>query len=323
MRLTFYTFFSLLLLWLGLTVVAGLMLPDQLLKGPLPIRTEHQQMHIRGSLAEYGSHWSKHEVEGGEGVPLEVWWLHRLQPKGVAIILHGFGDDAWGSAARARELPDWDAVVFTFRGRDRHPEIPSTLGAWERQDVVRVEAFLERQGFPRQRILIVGTSMGAGVALLALADLEQSGPPLAGALLESPYRDLRDAARNHLKGTLGWTELLARPAERIAIFRASRIAHFNPEDVSPLKASMGLRTPIALLSGDADGITPLDGVQAIAAHHPDLTVVHGAGHCEAGGRLPGGWQAWADARLASWGAGSRKLSVEGQWFCVPSGNIKG
>lgn len=234
-------------------------------------------------------------------MPLEVWWLHRLQPKGAAIILHGFGDDAWGSATRARELPDWDTVVFTFRGRDRHPEIPSTLGAWERQDVVRVEEFLERQGFPRQRILMVGTSMGAGVALLSLEDLERSGPPLAGALLESPYRDLRDAASNHLKGTLGWAEVLARPAEYLAIRRAARLARFNANEVSPLDASVDLRTPIALLSGDADTITPLAGVQAIAAHHPDLTVVRGAGHCEAGGRIPGGWKAWADARLASWG----------------------
>lgn len=300
MRMAFSMFFSLLFLWAGSTVAAGFMLPDQLLKGPLPSRTEDQRIQIRGSLAEHGSHWSKHEIAGGEGVPLEIWWLHRSQPKGVAIILHGFGDDAWGSAARARDLPDWDAVVFTFRGRDRHPEIPSTLGAWERQDVVRVEEFLERQGFSRHQILFVGTSMGAGVALLSLGDLERSGSPLAGALLESPYRDLRDAARNHLKGTLGWIEVLARPAEFLAIRRAARLAHFNPNEVSPLDASASLRTPIAMLSGDADTITPLAGVQAIAAHHPDLTVVHGAGHCEAGGSLPNGWKAWADARLSKW-----------------------
>lgn len=301
MRLACRIFFPLFLLWAGLTVAAGFMLPAQLLKAPMPHRTESQREQIRGSLAEYGSHWSKHEIAGGEGVPLEVWWLHRPQAKGVAVILHGFGDDAWGSATRARELPDWDAVVFTFRGRDRHPEIPSTLGAWERQDVVCVEEFLEGQGFPRQRILMVGTSMGAGVALLALEDLERSGPPLAGALLESPYRDLRDAARNHLKGTLGWTEVVARPAEYLAIRRAARLAHFNPNEVSPLDASADLRTPIALLSGDADAITPLAGVQAIAEHHPDLTVVRGAGHCEAGGRIPGGWKAWAETRLLRWG----------------------
>ncbi len=301
MRLVNRLLFPLLLLWAGLTVVAGFVLPDQLLKAPMPSRTEVQRERIRGALAEYGSRWTRHPVAGGEGVPLEVWWLHRPQSKGVAILLHGFGDDTWGSAARARDLPDWDVAVFTFRGRDLHPEIPSTLGAWEREDVVRVERFLESQGISRRRILMVGTSMGAGVALLALAKLEQSGEPLAGALLESPFIDLRDAARNHIKGTLGWTEVLARPAEWIAIFRAARIAHFNPGDVSPLKASASLRTPIALLAGGADCITPLDGVRAIALHHRDLTVVSEAGHCEAGARIPGGWKAWADARLSRWG----------------------
>lgn len=304
MRLALRIFFPLLLLWAGLTVAAGFMLPDQLLKGPMPSRTEVQRERIRGMLAENGSRWTRHEVSGGESVPLEVWWLHRTHSEGVAILLHGFGDDAWGSAARASDLPDWDVVVFTFRGRDRHPEIPSTLGAWERQDVVLVEGFLESQGFPRRKILIVGTSMGAGVALLALADLERSGPPLAGALLESPYLDLRDAARNHIKGPLGRFEVLAQPAEWIAIFRAARAAHFSPDDVSPLKASVGLHTPIALLAGDTDAITPLKGVKMIALHHPDLTVVHGTGHCEAGGRVQGGWKAWADARFLRW------------WICI-------
>lgn len=301
MRAAFRTVFSLLLVWLGLTVAAGFLLPGQLLKSPLPSRTDADRERFRADLAGPDSWWTRHAVAGGEEAPLEVWWLHRARSKGVAIILHGFGDDAWGSAGRARDLTDWDAAVFTFRGRDRHPEIPSTLGAWERQDVVRVEAFLEGQGIPRARILLVGTSMGAGVALLALSDLERSGPPLAGALLESPYLDLRDAALNHIKGTLGWSEFLARPAERMAIQRAARIAHFGPDEVSPLKASLTLCTPIALLSGDTDSITPLGGVKAIARHHPDLTVVGGAGHCEAGARIPGGWKAWAQRRLAKWG----------------------
>ncbi len=301
MRLAFRIPFLLLLLWSGLTMAAGFLLPDQLLKGPIPSRTEAQRQSIRVALTDNVGRWTHHDVAGGEGVPLEVWWFHRLQAKGVAIILHGFGDDAWGSATRAHDLPDWDTVVFTFRGRDHHPEIPSTLGAWERQDVVCVVKFLESQGFPRRNILIVATSMGAGVALLALADMEKSGLPLAGALLESPYLDLRDVARNHIKGTLGGLEVLAWPAEQIALYCASRAANFCADDVSPVRASIGLRTPVALLTGDADAITPLAGVQQIARHHPDLTIVQGAGHCEAGGRVQGGWKAWADVRLSRWG----------------------
>lgn len=289
-------------LWALLSLIIGvLLLPPMLLDGPLPSRTEAQREFLREEHCPRGCRWSCTVLPGGEGVPLDVWRLHRPAPKGVAIILHGFGDDAWGGVSRIADLPGWDVVLFTFRGRDRHPAVPCTLGGWERGDVSAVVKHVVVEGTPRSRILLVAASQGAGVALLALSDLEKNGGPLGGALLECPYRDLADAARNHLKGALGNIECIARPAEWIALQRAGSLAHFDPDEVSPERASAGLRTPVALLTGDADTITPLAGVQAIAKNCPDLTVVRGAGHCEASGRIPGGWKGWADPRLARWG----------------------
>lgn len=292
---------ALLFLWGAITLLGALLLPAHLLKAPLPVRTDAQRASLRAALTGDGDHWTFHRVRGGEGAPLEVAWLHRPRSKGVAMYLHGFGDDAFGTVGYSRSLPDWDAVMFTFRGRDRHPEIASTLGAWERIDVAAVVALLEGAGVPRARLLIVGASQGAGVALLALADLEQSGAPLAGALLESPFRDLRDAARNHIRSRIGGWEWLCRSAETLALRRAGGFGRFDPALVSPLTASRGLRTPLALLAGDADQITPLEGVAEIARFHPDLVVIAGAGHCEAGARLPQGWSAWAQERLERWG----------------------
>jgi pimeloyl-ACP methyl ester carboxylesterase len=289
-----------LLLWAAANACLGLLLPDHLLKGPMPRRTEADRSRIRAELATPGTAWTRHDIPGGEGRPLQLWWLHRTQPKGVALILHGFGDDAWGTAPRLRDLPDLDAVVFTLRGRDLHPEVPSTLGAFEAMDIEAAVRFIEGRGVPRQRIVLVAVSQSAGAALLGLRRLETGGP-LGGALLESPWRDLRDAARNHLRGTLGAAELLLRPAEELALARAGRIAGFRAREVSPLEASQHLTTPIALLAGDADVVTPLAGVRRIAAHHPDLTIAAGAGHCESAGRLPGGWRAWAEPRLRRWG----------------------
>lgn len=287
------------------SLLAGWWLPSLLLNAPLPQRPSGEIEASLAALAGDSGSWTVHPIPSRLGVTLRVHWLHRPGAKGAAILLHGFGDDALGMAPRLRDLPELDVLCFTFRGRDLAPETPSTLGAHERGDVAAVVRFLEGAGWLRDRQVLVGCSQGAGVAILALADLEAQGAPLAGALLESPFMDLHDAARNHLRGTLGDFEVLARPAEWIGLWRAGRIAGFDPAAVSPVQASRGLRTPLALLAGDADSITPLPGVQAIARNHPDLTIVPGAGHLEAGSKVPGGWRGWADRRLRSWNLASK------------------
>lgn len=294
-----------LVLWVLATVVAGLwLLPPLLLAGPVPQRTEADRAAVRARLAAPGETWEQRQVLGGEARPLEVWRLRRPASLGVVVYLHGFGDDAWGTLGRAAELARWDAVGFSFRGRDRDPAVPCTLGGWERRDVAAVVRSLEAEGVARQGIVLAGWSMGAAVALLALEDLEREGGPLGGALLECPFEDLPAATRDHLRGTLGALETLARPAERLALAQAGRRARFDPEAVSPRRAARHLRTPLAVVTGDADRETPLEGVRALAV--ADLTVVPGAGHCEASTRLAGGWGGWAQARLERWGAGNGK-----------------
>ena len=291
---------ALLALWLAGTAVAALMLPRLLLHAQLPARSEAAREALRARLRG-GGHWTCHRVPGGQGAPLEVWWLHRPRARGAAILLHGFGDDGWGPAPLAASLPGWDILLFTFRGRDRDPAVPATLGAHEQWDAVSAVRLASSGGWPRSRIIFVAASQGAGVALLALRDLEAEGAPLGGALLESPFRDLRDAARNHVRCPLGALAPLAWPAVDLALRRAGRRAAFDPGAVSPLRASQGLRTPAALLTGDADEVTPLAGVRALGAGTGDLTVVPGAGHGAAGAQVPGGWRAWAEGRLARWG----------------------
>lgn len=289
------------LAWVLASVGIGLwLLPDLLLNPPVPLRTEPQRAAVRAEIQGSDGTFARVAVKGGEGIDLELWHLRRPAPLGAIIYLHGFGDDVWGTLGRARALPEWDALGFTFRGRDRNASPPCTLGAWERRDVVAAFHYLEAEGFPPERILIAGWSMGAGVALLALEDLEKEGKQIGGALLECPFQDLERAARDHIRGTLGSFEPLAYAAERIAIGVAGRKAHFDPALVSPALSAGRVRCRIALITGDADRETPLEGVRRIALAHPDLTIVPGAGHCKASNRLPGGWEGWARLRLKAW-----------------------
>lgn len=288
--------------WLVASVGVGVwLLPNLLLNVPVPQRTEAFRTKVRLDVLSSGGTLEKAQVKGGEDRNLELWHLRRRNPKGAVIYLHGFGDDIWGTFGRSNALPEWDAVGFTFRGRDANPSIPCTLGAWERADVVAAFHYLEKAGFPPHRIILAGWSMGAGVALLAMEDIEKEGKLVGGALLECPFEDLERAARDHIRGTLGSLEFLARLAEHLAVKEAGRLARFDPAEVSPVRSAKRVKSRVALISGDADAETPIDGVQRMALAHPDLTIVGGAGHCEASNRLPGGWETWAKVRLEAWG----------------------
>lgn len=293
---------ALLLLWLATSLAAGLwLLPGLLLGVPTPQRTDAYRVQVLEGLLGPGDQATCTNLVGGEGRRLELVHVRRPHPKGVVIYLHGFGDDAWGTLGRARALPEWDAAGFTFRGRDRDGTIPCTLGGWERADGVAVVQHLLGLGYAPNQILFAGWSMGAGTALLILEDLEREGTQVGGALLECPFEDLSGAARDHLRGTLGAWEVMARLAEGIALHQTGRRAQFTPAQVSPVRAASRVTCRVALVTGDADGETPIAGVRAIARTHPDLTVVPGAGHCEASNRLPGGWEGWARERLLRWG----------------------
>jgi predicted alpha/beta-fold hydrolase len=290
------------IVWVVASAVVGWwVLPNLLLHPSVPVRTETFRAQVQADLQGPKDALIRTQIQGGEGQALELWHLKRSAPKGAVIYLHGFGDDVWGTLGRARALPEWDAVGFTFRGRERDASTPCTLGAWERKDVVAAFHYLEAVGFSSDRILIAGWSMGVGVALLACEDLEKEGKRTGGALLECPFEDLEHAARDHIRGTLGPLEVTARLAEWVAIRAAGHLAQFDPAQVSPLRSSEWIVGRVALISGDVDRETPIEGVKKIARFHPDLTVISGAGHCEASNRFPAGWEAWARVRLAAWG----------------------
>jgi hypothetical protein len=106
-----------------LNLLAGwAILPPMLLDAPLPARTEAERSALRTGLCPPGCSWTSETLTGGESRPLTVWRLHRPASRGIAVLLHGFGDDAWGGVSRLKDLPELDAVTFrNVRGVNFQP----------------------------------------------------------------------------------------------------------------------------------------------------------------------------------------------------------
>jgi len=213
-----------------------------------------------------------------------IWRLRRRVPSpGVVLLLHGFGDDRWGTSPALRWFPGLDAAIFTYLRRDeairagRTPP-PVTFGAREAEEVVAIVHGLEDQGTPRGRILLMGRSLGASVGLLALARLEREGKgPLGGIIWEGAPASSRDFAERLVRGPRDrfWHPLLAPLIGALASRLAGCRGHYRPADTDLLARTAGLQlgTPSLCFIATQDRLAPPAVQRALAARFTDIRTV--------------------------------------------------
>ncbi|GLH66560.1 alpha/beta hydrolase [Geothrix edaphica] len=231
-----------------------------------------------GGHGDPGGVWSSEEVAG-----LQLWRLRRREPApGVVLLLHGFGDDRWGTSPALKWFPGLDAAIFTYRRRDDAlraggPAPAVTFGVAESRDVVRIVHHLEATGIPRRKILLLGRSLGASVGLLALADLEREGRgPLAGLIWEGAPASSRSFAERLVRGPADrWWHILAPSIGALASRTAGRLGGYDPSETDLLGRTAGLRfaTPSLCFLATQDRLAPPEVQRALAARFTAIRVV--------------------------------------------------
>ena len=235
---------ALVVAWAGFTtykiraVAAELVNPPFYQPKPLEVVDQTYAELAKGDGHDPGGTWSSQEVGG-----LQLWTFQRAKPsKGIVLLLHGFGDDRWGTSPALKWFPDEDAAIFTYRGRDDamrsgHPVPPVTFGARESEEVVRMVHHLETQGWRRNQILLMGRSLGASVGLLALVQLESNGHgPLAGIIWEGAPPSSRSFGEALVRGPKNrlWHPLVAPLAGKYGSALAARKGGYKVSDTDVL-----------------------------------------------------------------------------------------
>lgn len=221
----------------------------------------------------HGLEWEPVEVPTPLG-PAPAW-LVPADPSRCAIFVHGKG-------ARREEtlrmLPvvhatGWSSLVITYRN---DPGCAGSgcygYGATEWEDLEAAARFAIERG--AQDILLVGYSMGAGIALSFL-----TRSPLASSvralILDSPMTDLYTLLR--LRGR---ALRIPEPVLAAATGRALRRAGLAGSDLDYHRSFTGTALPVLLFHGDSDAIIPVALSDAFAANRPNITYhrVPRAGH---------------------------------------------
>ncbi len=227
----------------------------------------------------------------GAGVKLAGWRCGAsAQRRAALILLHGVANNRASVAGvvgrfTARGL---EVIAYDSRGHGESAGDICTYGYWEKADLARVV-----QAMPAGPVILLGTSLGAAVALQeAAADAR-----VAGVVAAETFSDLRTVVRERAP----W--FLPAPVVWRAFVIAESRGGFRADAVSPVEAARRIRVPVLLVHGARDVNTPPDHSRRVLAalHGPkELLLVEGAGHNQSLG-VESAWQRierWVEEVLA-------------------------
>ena len=180
----------------------------------------------------------------GAGVTLRGWRCTAAPPRRATIVyLHGIADNRASAAGTiARFVPrGYDVIAYDSRAHGESSGDACTYGFFEKDDLHRVIDAI--QPGP---IILIGTSLGAAIALQEAAD----DPRVTAIVAAETFSDLRTV------GTERAPRFFTRRTIDHAFDIAESQAHFRVDAVSPQRAAARIRVPVLLVHGAEDTDTP-------------------------------------------------------------------
>jgi len=160
-----------------------------------------------------------------DDISIKGWSIHHSTTKGTIIVCHGWGSDKADCLDIAKFL--WNAgynvLMFDFRGHGESEGKYSSLGYYERRDLIAAIEYLKQRG--ETKIGAIGFSMGGTVALMVAAEI----PELAAVVAESPYVSFTDVVTSFAK--IQW-KAPKHPFIPIAVWTAGLRLGFSPREVN-------------------------------------------------------------------------------------------
>ena len=186
------------------------------------------------------------------------------------VYLHGIADNRTSAAGVVERFGQrgFDVIAYDSRAHGASEGDVCSYGFFEKHDLRLVLDTIDSGP-----IVLVGTSLGAAVALQEAAD----DPRVTAVIGAETFSDLRTVATERAPFFFS-TRVINRAFEL-----AEEQGNFRVDDVSPVLSAEKIRIPVLLVHGEADTETPSDHsrrVLAALAGPKHLILVPGARHNE-------------------------------------------
>jgi len=244
-----------MIMWIGIAVLA-VILAFTVVSGYLIAYPGVLEPIIRWPVtipSDHGMKFEDFEVVAADGITLRGWWIPAPeQPaRGTIIGLHGVASPKtdWASFSGMICPRGFNLVLYDSRGHGESDNTVVTYGYKESGDVSTVLDALGAKGYPVDSVILMGTSMGGVVALLASEDER-----VKAVVTQSAFTTYQDVTRFHTSSLFG---AFAPVMEWPAFMWASLFEWGNEyRNVSALAAAQKLNKPILVVHGTGDWLVP-------------------------------------------------------------------
>ncbi len=170
--------------------------------------------------------------EAPDGVRLRGWLVHPPAPSGRAPLVVYYGGNAEEVSWQASEPwpTDWALALVNYRGYGASEGKPSEHDLYA-DALALIDALARRPDLDPERIVLVGRSLGAGVATHVAAHR-----PVAGVILVSPYDSMVEVGQRHY------------PWLPVGLLLKHRF--------DALSEAPGIHAPLLAIAGGRDSIIP-------------------------------------------------------------------
>jgi len=198
-------------------------------------------------------------LKTSDGLDLGAWFVPPASDTDLdmaVLVAPGNGGNRQGRAGLATELSDrgFAVLLLDYRGYGGNPGSPSEDGL--ARDAMAAALRLDELGYPADRTIYFGESLGTGV----VAALQARRPP-AGVVLRSPFTELADVGSHHYP----WL-----PVRTLLKDKYDVVGHLSESAV-----------PVTVIYGDRDTVVPTELSARVADEVGTLQerlVIRGADH---------------------------------------------
>lgn len=201
-----------------------------------------------------------------DGTVSPGWLIDGGRPDGpVIVVTHGWSSSrymALGKAAALRPLAS-RIVLYDLRG---HGDATGSICRLGSTEVADLECVLSQLPPTDRPVVLLGSSLGAGVSIVAAA--RDAGRRVTGVIAEGPYRHFAQPIAGYLR-CRGYPPFPFASLASLTV--AVMLGGFRGFDRAAHAAR--LRCPLLVLHGRHDPVCPIAAGRQIAAAAPDGAIV--------------------------------------------------